>query len=704
VQIFVDEIQQYFIAYKVISLVFYIVFGLIFHLKSFAFDVILFFKELWKKKIPLVKETENIGKYSIKSELMKIIVKMVKKTGRASNANFMNNLNNNNNNNNINNSNSASNLFGILSPSGNNNNNNNNTAFPEAAAGNPQDLKVTLEKFLFLLAMQLDPKADKIYKDNLNIYDYSVEKEINKPKAQILERITTENEDDLNLKGFKVDNGFNFNSNNSNYSPIFERQGFNYSDVLDYLLNFCDEKYHIDIPTLINIMTNGLRVYEIRLFYANISDKNYKNYTAKKQQIFFAKIDTVIYKETKVEKKYTTKMSGFVKKTLNALKSANKSVRTIKSIKETEKSEKISKVSKESFSQHLTSNVGDLTETKGLYNKNLKYLNNPSITENNNNNNNNNINSNLSYYNYNLSNNINNLSNNINELSNNINNLSDNNNNLNNNSNNLSNNIDNLSNNIDNLNNNIVEVVKFEQKKSKIKSFKSVASNVSSNRGKTKEKDYKKKIEQTKNFFALPDILSIPLITRTCVVSFYNDLKEFQADLSKKISENILKNQKYLEEILKDKKNNIYNPENNSNNNNNDINKRPNNNKVIMGRNLSKTFDFKDTATNDKYRKNNANRFNNENFNVDSLKKENLNLDNVENFEIRINNLEEKMERMLLMTEKIFDAFEKQSGAARKDLDSRGESLRGDMESNRSSSTMKIEKYYGQMDFDAFDN
>jgi hypothetical protein len=26
------------------------------------------------------------------------------------------------------------------------------------------------------------------------------------------------------------------------------------------------------------------------------------------------------------------------------------------------------------------------------------------------------------------------------------------------------------------------------------------------------------------------------------------------------------------------------------------------------------------------------------------------------------------------------------------------------MESNRSSSTMKIEKYYGQMDFDAFDN
>ena len=75
-----------------------------------------------------------------------------------------------------------------------------------------------------------------------------------------------------------IENGFNFNSNYLSYSPIFERQGFNYSDVLDYLFNFCDEKYHIDIPTLINIVTTGLKIYEIRLFYAHISDKNYKNF------------------------------------------------------------------------------------------------------------------------------------------------------------------------------------------------------------------------------------------------------------------------------------------------------------------------------------------------------------------------------------------------------------------------------------------
>jgi hypothetical protein len=640
VQIFVDEIQQYFKAYKIMSFVFYIIFGLFFQLKSVGFDVIIFFKELWKKKIPLTKDTENIGKYSIKTELLKIIVRMVKKTGRNNtNITNYNNVNNNNSN-----SNNFSNALGDLSPSGlnssknlfsGNNDFNNN----KDSAQNMQQLKLSLEKFLFLLGKQLDPNADKKFKENLNIFDYSIEKETNKPKFALANILSGDlAEEEANSITLAFENGFNFNSNYLIYSPIFERQGFNYSDFLDYLLNFCDEKYNIDIPTLINIVTTALKAYEIGLFYANISDKNYKNYTGKKQQIFFGKIDTVI-------RKGTTRRLLESKKTQRIIAFKIKTIKTLKSVKEREKEEK---AYKEINSQNGFSNAVDLTESKNFYENNLKYLNNQASESN--------------IMNFNVVNkNI--ISNNFGE--------------------------------------------NLQSKKTGIKQeLKNVFSMLSLGRGKSGEKNYVEKIEKTKNVFELPDKLSIPLINRACVFSFYNDLKEYQNDLSKKISENILKNQKYLEEIIKDKKSE-----------NSEIklqNKKKAVNKGMIGDFNKKSKEKKaDSAANDfansikvknketSKKENKSKIFNNS---IDPSKIENLDRSAVDNFDIRITSLEEKMEKLLFMTERIFNVIEKRESS----INSRDESVYASFEkaaedTNRSATTMKIEKYYGQVNLEEFE-
>lgn len=676
VQIFVDEIQQYFKAYKVISFLFYIIFGMFFQLKSFSFDIVIFFKELWKKRIPLTTDAENIGKYSIKTQLLKIIVRMVKKTGKNNNL-----VANNNNNSNLNGNNSY-NFAGNLSPSGqnlgqnltlgNNSNfnkdNNNNKENNNGTDINTGLLKVSLEKFLFLLSKQLDPNADKKYKENLNIYDYNVEKETNQrnkfnpsnmPSGDLLD-------EDAESNRIALETGFNFNSNYLSYSPIFERQGYNYTDILDYLFNFCDEKYNIDIPTLINIVCTGLKVYEIRLFYANISDKNYNNYTAKKQQIFFGKIDTVMRKETQKildRKKTTQKISNFAVKTLKTLKTVKtlKALKTVKSFKETEKEEK---AYKENASQNATSNAVDFTESKNLYENNLKYLNNQASE------------SNLINFN-----NANNNSNVYNDGKQGF----------------------------------------LESKKTGLKGdIKRVFSKFFLGGKKPGEKNYLQKIEKSKNLFELPETLSIPLITRNCVVSFYNDLKEYQNDLSKKISENILKNQKYLEEIIKEKKN--------SNSDNKKHTTKDKQNKGLLGGFLNKQKEKMNIKINEKkaieladnkIRNNNnkdltydINTVKTEEYkskifkdSIDPNKLENLDKAIYENFDNRISSLEEKMEKLIFMTERIFNSIEKKENS----LISRDNSIddnygKADEVSNRSASTMKIEKFYGQMNFAEFDS
>ena len=240
VQIFVDEIQQYFKAYKIISFLFYCFFGFIFQIKSYFNDIFAFFVELWKKKIPLTTDMENVGKYSIQRDILNIIMKMMKQ-------------------------------------------NHKNDAFS-------QNIKISLEKFIMLISKQLDSNADIKYTEKLRFEDYNIEKEIFKK---------SENEE----------NNFNLNNNFSKYSPIFQKQGYRFNEILDYLYNLCDDRLTVDITNIKNIIRTGIKTNEIRLFYANISDKNYKNYTSKKQLLFFNKIDTVLKIENKILNDIKNKIS-----------------------------------------------------------------------------------------------------------------------------------------------------------------------------------------------------------------------------------------------------------------------------------------------------------------------------------------------------------------------------------------------------------
>jgi len=607
VQIFVDEIQQYFKAYKIMSFLFFLMFGLIYQIKSFVIDIVLFFKDLWKKKIPLVTDMENLGKYSIKKELLKLIMKMIK----------MNDSNNSNNSNNnlqlgFGKNSFSSNIFGGLikenikdiinnTPSNNEKNNKNEE---------PTKISMSLENFLFLLSKQLDPNAEKKYKEKLNILDYCIGNEdINKKQKEKSEQ---NNANDQVASG----NNFNFNMNNLNYSPIFEKQGFDYEDFVDYLFNFCDDKYIIDITNMINIVSTGLKTYEIRLFYANISDKNYKNYTTKKQLLFFEKIDSIMKKEqpNKLEKKMTIKAM-------------------VIEMKESENKER------NISSQNFNSNIGDISETKNLYENNL--------------NNNNLLIKNNSKQNFEKNNSIN------------------------------------------------KKYTLLEDKKPEL------TSDVKEKFGKllkTKEImnkiKYDKKIQKNKNLFELPDTLFIPLITRTCVDSFYNDLKEFQNDLSKKISENIIKNQKYLEEILKEK--------NSHANNEIPISKEKMENKPPLGdlmnrlKNKSKSKyninqELKTGEMSNNYNLNNNDlKLNKERNIIDYDKLENYDKFVIQNLDRRINNLEEKMDQLLFMTQKIFQKIDiKESYNNFNEEVSHEEVYRSSQAQNsyRSASTIKIDKY-----------
>lgn len=575
IQIFVDEVQQYFTSYKVISFIFFLIFGLVIQLKSFVIDIINFFKELWKKKIPLVVDSENTGKYSIKTDLLRIIVKLVKNNSNANNNIFGFNINGSMINNQVNGN------MGSKLPS------------KDPIAGEATNsLKISLEKFLFIISKCIDPNADEKFKENLRLEDYSIEKEKQKKKAA------------QEAEG----NNFNFNVNFVSYSPIFEKLGYNYSDILDYLFNFCDDKYIIDISSLINIISTGLNMYEVRLFYANISDKNYKNYTTKKQLLFFNKIDSIV----KVEKKPSLKAM-------------------LKDLKNSQ-----------------VSNAGT-----------IQYNQIPNPVENST-----------------------------------IKNLND---------------FPPMSNDLKLLNEEKKEIASSITDQEEKSDIKKLFNNFAKNKTKIGKKNYAKKIMKSKNIFILPDICSIPLLTRTCIVLFYNDLKEYQNDLSKKISDNIMKNQKYLEDIVKLQSNKESNPvksedakkksnkgglfnianfnrKKSINNTNNNVSNIANIDSQIKRNSKFKIFEKAEKSDNNT---------NNYNANANSNNKNNLDTITVEkNLEARISMLENKMEKLLIMTENIFKIIStsksNKSEDSVEDSISKSEFLN---ESIASSSTRKIDKY-----------
>ncbi len=226
------------------------------------------------------------------------------------------------------------------------------------------------------------------------------------------------------------------------------------------------------------------------------------------------------------------------------------------------------------------------------------------------------------------------------------------------------------------------------------------SSNMEKNRTKDKiksNKKYLKKIEKNKKLFELPSILVIPIITRACVVSFYNDLKEYQNDLSKKISENILKNQKYLEEIVKDKKSSNYNIKDSSNKKE----KKP----ILPNFSTKQKNDLKNSLVSKvvneeiKYSKNI-----NEIKMINSIDYEKLETtcdkSVIQNLDKRIHNLEEKMEKLLNMTEKMFNLIQKREILSDSQPESMNESLcQSEENTDRSASTIKIDKY-GQINYD----
>jgi hypothetical protein len=76
VQIFVKDIQNYLVIYKVFNFLLYIVCGILLQLAIWFMDIIIFCIELEKQNIPLATENENIGRYSLNQLVLKLIRKL----------------------------------------------------------------------------------------------------------------------------------------------------------------------------------------------------------------------------------------------------------------------------------------------------------------------------------------------------------------------------------------------------------------------------------------------------------------------------------------------------------------------------------------------------------------------------------------------------------------------------------------------------
>lgn len=77
-QIFVEEVQQYFPVFKIISFLLYLVFGILLQLKAYFRDIGLFIKELFRSNLPLITENENFRKFTLRREIVNFLIKIFK--------------------------------------------------------------------------------------------------------------------------------------------------------------------------------------------------------------------------------------------------------------------------------------------------------------------------------------------------------------------------------------------------------------------------------------------------------------------------------------------------------------------------------------------------------------------------------------------------------------------------------------------------
>ena len=69
-QLFVNDIQEYIIVYKVISLVFFIIFGLLFIVYNLIIDIICFLRQVRRKTVPLLIENEEHGSFYVPKKIL----------------------------------------------------------------------------------------------------------------------------------------------------------------------------------------------------------------------------------------------------------------------------------------------------------------------------------------------------------------------------------------------------------------------------------------------------------------------------------------------------------------------------------------------------------------------------------------------------------------------------------------------------------
>ena len=71
IQIFIDDIQEYYKIYKISSLTLYVIFGPIFHIKAFFIDLIIFIKQSYRTSVPFSFETDENYIYYVKLKNLK---------------------------------------------------------------------------------------------------------------------------------------------------------------------------------------------------------------------------------------------------------------------------------------------------------------------------------------------------------------------------------------------------------------------------------------------------------------------------------------------------------------------------------------------------------------------------------------------------------------------------------------------------------
>lgn len=417
-QLFVEEIQEYFLIYKLVNILAFTFFGWFLLIKTYVVDIIIFMKLLEKKKIPLLTENENEGKYSISGRTIKIILSLFK----------------------------LNNVSEQISNEG---------------------IKLSLERFLYILSKTLEGKLSIIeLQKQIISFDLS--------DIKALKKYEEEMED--------------FNINNNEHKNKINKLKSNYNEILDFMLNFCDEMHILDTNTVYNILKASKKAVNHKNYFKDITDKSYNINQTINQNVFVKKVS-----------KYLSST-----KTLNAVKINDNNI----------DGGNLSNINREVISHNVNNSNNNLIENKVLNYTNIEKT--DKIID---------ITSNNTLYNSEIG-------------------------------------------------------IISKESPDKRKLYDSIKSQhiVESSPNYSKEGDsgdkpvrrksiYKMALSKAKNrreinlklfgglFKFMQDKIElnytylIPVVSRNTIDAFMNDLKEYQTDMTKKISENLLKNQKMLSEI-----------------------------------------------------------------------------------------------------------------------------------------------------------